>query len=146
MVEGRKQAGFPFESREPVRIGDKEWRENLDRDVTLELLVAGAIDLAHAASAQPLGDSIRPQSIARLQQALRQDLTLGGAVALLVFFAFAMQCMSTVAVVRRETGGWRWPIIQFTYMTALAYFCGLAANAFVSQTSYSQAAMSFFNR
>jgi ferrous iron transport protein B len=56
-----------------------------------------------------------------LQKALRQDLTLGGAVALLIFFAFAMQCMSTVAVVRRETGGWKWPILQFTYMGVLAY-------------------------
>jgi ferrous iron transport protein B len=56
-----------------------------------------------------------------LQKALRQDLTPGGAVALLVFFAFAMQCMSTVAVVRRETGGWKWPILQFTYMGVLAY-------------------------
>ena len=45
----------------------------------------------------------------------------GGAVALLVFFAFAMQCMSTVAVVRRETGGWKWPILQFAYMGVLAY-------------------------
>jgi ferrous iron transport protein B len=45
-----------------------------------------------------------------LQHALQQDLTLGGAVALMVFFAFAMQCMSTVAVVKRETGGWRWPL------------------------------------
>ena len=52
-----------------------------------------------------------------LQDALRSDLDLGGAVALLVFFAFAMQCMSTVAVVRRETGGWKWPAIQFVYMT-----------------------------
>jgi ferrous iron transport protein B len=56
-----------------------------------------------------------------LQKALRQDLTPGGAVALLIFFAFAMQCMSTVAVVRRETGGWRWPILQFAYMGVLAY-------------------------
>jgi ferrous iron transport protein B len=56
-----------------------------------------------------------------LQDALRSDLGLPGAVALLVFFAFAMQCMSTVAVVRRETGGWKWPIVQFSYMTALAY-------------------------
>jgi ferrous iron transport protein B len=56
-----------------------------------------------------------------LQKALRQDLTLGGAVALLIFFAFAMQCMSTVAVVRRETGGWKWPILQFSYMGVLAY-------------------------
>ena len=56
-----------------------------------------------------------------LQQALKQDLTPGGAVALLIFFAFALQCMSTVAVVRRETGGWWLAILQFAYMLALAY-------------------------
>ncbi len=56
-----------------------------------------------------------------LQTALQHDLTLGGAVALLIFFAFAMQCISTIAVVRRETGGWKWPVIQFSYMSALAY-------------------------
>jgi len=56
-----------------------------------------------------------------LEQALRNDLSLGGAFALLVFFAFAMQCISTIAVVRRETGGWKWPILQFSYMGALAY-------------------------
>ena len=44
------------------------------------------------------------------RSALRHDLTPGGAVALLVFFAFAMQCISTIAVVRRETGGWKWPL------------------------------------
>ena len=49
------------------------------------------------------------------------DLTPGGAFALLIFFAFAMQCISTIAVVRRETGGWKWPILQFTYMSVLAY-------------------------
>ena len=63
-----------------------------------------------------------------LQHALQQDLTLGGAVALMVFFAFAMQCMSTVAVVKRETGGWRWPAIQFAYMTGMAYVCAFLAN------------------
>ena len=67
-----------------------------------------------------------------LQEALQQDLTFGGAVALLVFFAFAMQCMSTVAVVKRETGGWKWPAIQFAYMTALAYLGALAANLIFS--------------
>jgi ferrous iron transport protein B len=40
---------------------------------------------------------------------------------LLVFYTFAMQCMSTLAVVYRETKGWKWPIIQLTYMTVLAY-------------------------
>ena len=67
-----------------------------------------------------------------LQEALRQDLTLGGAVALLVFFAFAMQCMSTVAMVRRETGGWKIPILQFTYMGVLAYVAAFMANHLVT--------------
>ncbi len=58
-----------------------------------------------------------------LQQAVHQDLSPAGAVSLLIFFAFAMQCFSTLAVVKRETGGWKWPIFQFSYMLALAY-CG----------------------
>ncbi len=66
-----------------------------------------------------------------LQEALKADLDLGGAVALLVFFAFAMQCMSTVAVVRRETAGWRWPVAQFAYMTLLAYVSAYLANRII---------------
>lgn len=69
---------------------------------------------------------------AGLQKALHSDLTFGGAVALLVFFAFAMQCMSTLAVVRRETGGWRWPAIQFAYMSGLAYVCAFLTNQILS--------------
>jgi len=56
-----------------------------------------------------------------LREALRSDLTPASAFALLVFFALAMQCLSTLAVVRRETGTWKWPALQFAYMTALAY-------------------------
>jgi ferrous iron transport protein B len=67
-----------------------------------------------------------------LQDALREDLTLGGAAALLVFFAFAMQCMSTVAMVKRETGGWTIPILQFTYMGVLAYSAAFVANRMVT--------------
>jgi ferrous iron transport protein B len=62
-----------------------------------------------------------------LQQAIRSDLTPGGAFALLVFFAFAMQCISTIAVVRRETAGWKWPAFQFGYMSALAYVSAFVA-------------------
>ena len=51
---------------------------------------------------------------------------------MLVFFAFAMQCMSTLAVVRRETGGWRWPAIQFAYMTVFAYVFAFLTNRLVS--------------
>ena len=42
-------------------------------------------------------------------------------VALLVWFVYALQCMSTVAVMRRETGSWRWPALALTYLTLIAY-------------------------
>jgi ferrous iron transport protein B len=47
------------------------------------------------------------------------------ALSLVVFYIFAMQCMSTLAVVRKETGGWKWPIIQFFTMTGMAYIAAL---------------------
>ena len=47
--------------------------------------------------------------------------TLAMGISLMLFYAFAMQCMSTVAVVYRETGGWKWPLIQILYMSGLAY-------------------------
>lgn len=56
-----------------------------------------------------------------LRETLRRDWTPLSAIALMVFFVFALQCMSTVAVVRRETGGWKWPAAQFAYMLFLAY-------------------------
>jgi ferrous iron transport protein B len=62
-----------------------------------------------------------------LQAALKRDLTPASSVSLMVFFAFALQCMSTLAVVRRETGSWKWPAAQFAYMGALAYVCAFAA-------------------
>ena len=46
-------------------------------------------------------------------------------ISLMVFFVLACQCMSTIAVVRRESGTWRWPIFMFAYMTALAYGASL---------------------
>ncbi|MFW6348740.1 MAG: nucleoside recognition domain-containing protein, partial [Cyclonatronaceae bacterium] len=67
-----------------------------------------------------------------LQQKLRRDVdpdtgeplyNIWTALSLMIFFALAMQCMSTIAIVRRETNSWKWPIIMFSYMTALAYIC-----------------------
>jgi ferrous iron transport protein B len=43
------------------------------------------------------------------------------AVTLMVFYVFALQCVSTVAIVRRETNGWKWPVFQWLYMAALAW-------------------------
>ena len=67
-----------------------------------------------------------------LQTALHHDMTLGGALALLIFFAFAMQCTSTMAVVRRETNSWKWPAVQFLYMLALAYGAAFVVNHLVT--------------
>ena len=53
--------------------------------------------------------------------------TLATGISLMIFYLFAMQCMSTLAVVRRETRSWKWPLIQLTYMTGLAYIMSLIA-------------------
>ena len=63
-----------------------------------------------------------------LQTALHHDMTLGGALALMIFFAFAMQCTSTMAVVKRETNSWKWPAVQFLYMLTLAWLAAFAVN------------------
>ena len=51
---------------------------------------------------------------------------------LLIFYLLAMQCMSTLAVVKRETGSWKWPIIQLVYMTGLAYLLSFIAYQLLS--------------
>jgi len=64
-----------------------------------------------------------------LQQAKRSDGTpifnTATCASLLVFYILAAQCLSTTAVVRRETNTWKWPLFQIAYMTALAYFAAL---------------------
>ncbi|MEM9460723.1 MAG: ferrous iron transport protein B [Myxococcota bacterium] len=71
---------------------------------------------------------------AELRAALREQVnpktgqpqhTWLSGLALMVFFVYACQCMSTLAVVRRETGGWRWPVFMFVSMTAIAYLAAL---------------------
>jgi ferrous iron transport protein B len=65
----------------------------------------------------------------RMESAQRPDgtpvYTLASGLSLMIFYAFAMQCMSTLAVVRRETRSWKWPLIQLVYMTGLAYLMSL---------------------
>ena len=55
----------------------------------------------------------------------RYDLATG--ISLLLFYVFAMQCMSTLAVVKRETKSWKWPVIQFFGMTFIAYISSFVA-------------------
>ena len=62
----------------------------------------------------------------KLRAAKRPDGTpvysLAAALSLMIFYVLAMQCMSTLAVVKRETQSWKWPVLQFFMMTGLAYF------------------------
>lgn len=67
---------------------------------------------------------------AKMQRATFSDTgekvyTRATGYSVLIFYAFALQCMATVAIVVKETGGWKWPIIQLVYMGALAYFSSL---------------------
>ncbi len=81
------------------------------------------------------------EDIVTLKQKLIEDTnpetgepiyTLATALSLMIFFALAMQCMSTIAIVRRETNSWKWPTAMFVYMSALAYICSLATYQIVS--------------
>jgi ferrous iron transport protein B len=53
--------------------------------------------------------------------------TLASGVSLMIFYLFAMQCMSTLAIVKRETRTWKWPVIQLIYMTGIAYLMSFIA-------------------
>ncbi|RYG04687.1 MAG: ferrous iron transport protein B [Chitinophagaceae bacterium] len=67
----------------------------------------------------------------KMHAATREDgskvYTLATGVSLMIFYVFAMQCMSTLAIVKRETRSWKWPLIQLAYMTGLAYLLSFVA-------------------
>ena len=78
---------------------------------------------------QPLVAESHPlETVAGLVHPHQLEVQDFGAYALMIFFAFAMQCFSTVAIVRRELGSWAWPAAQFAYMGFLAYFGALVTN------------------
>ena len=56
----------------------------------------------------------------------REIFTLPMVLGLMVFYAWCLQCAATVAVIRRETNSWRWPVFAWTYMTGIAYLGALA--------------------
>ncbi len=76
-------------------------------------------------------DENNPTLRQKMQAATNKDgkkvYTLATGVSLMIFYLLAMQCMSTLAIVKRETRSWKWPLIQLAYMTFLAYFMSLVA-------------------
>ena len=94
----------------------------------------GAKEEADAANQSPF------ERYGRLRRQMTDDkfengdhiYTLATGVSLLIFYALAMQCMSTLAVVRRETGSWKWPAFQFLFMSGLAYLAAWLAYTLLS--------------
>jgi len=66
-------------------------------------------------------NTLREKMAAAVRPAGSKVYNLATGLSLLIFYVLAMQCMSTLAVVKRETRSWKWPMIQLSYMTALAY-------------------------
>jgi ferrous iron transport protein B len=62
----------------------------------------------------------------------KKVFNLASGLSLLIFYVFAMQCMSTVAIVFRETGGWKWPLIQLFYMSGLAWLAAYIVYSLLS--------------
>jgi ferrous iron transport protein B len=94
-----------------------------NKDISMALLPAmAAREVAVAAIGTVYSlDASNDQGVQTLQQRLTGRWSLATALAFLAWFVFAPQCISTIAVTRRETNGWKWPIFMVSYLFVLAY-------------------------
>jgi len=77
-------------------------------------------------------ETIKSRMAAELKEGTKKPLfNLASGVSLMLFYAFAMQCMSTLAIVKRETNSWKWPILQLVFMSIIAYIVALGAYQFL---------------
>ena len=78
-------------------------------------------------------ETIKNRMAAELDETSKKPLfNLASGISLMLFYAFAMQCMSTLAIVKRETNSWKWPIVQLVSMTVIAYISALVAYQILS--------------
>jgi ferrous iron transport protein B len=126
---GRSQSDYSIAGRAANGLAVVLKPIGFNRDIALALIPAmAAREVAVAALATTYAvDSADEEAQAQtLGQKLRSSWSLPTALAFLAWFVFAPQCISTIAVVRRETNGWKWPLFMVGYLFALAY---LAAGA-----------------
>ena len=112
-----------------------DWRINvgiLSSLAARETFVATLGQVAAAQSPDDPGASLRGMRVESGPQAGRLLFDAPTIAALLLFFMYALQCMSTVGVLRRETGSWKWPAIAFGYMFVVAWVMALAARTIVA--------------
>lgn len=100
-----------------------------NRDIALSLIPAMAareVAVASLATSYAVAAEDEDQAALALGEQLRSKWSLPTALAFLAWFVFAPQCMSTIAVARRETNGWKWPVFMLLYLFSLAYiFAGI---------------------
>ncbi len=100
-----------------------------NRDIALSLIPAMAareVAVASLATSYAVAAEDEEQAALALGEQLRTKWSLPTALAFLAWFVFAPQCMSTIAVARRETNGWKWPLFMLLYLFSLAYiFAGI---------------------
>jgi len=95
-----------------------------NRDISLALIPAMAareVAVSALATTYAIDNQDESKRDQTLGERLKGSWSLPTALAFLVWFVFAPQCISTIAVVRRETNGWRWPLFMVAYLFALAY-------------------------
>ena len=76
-------------------------------------------------------DTIKSKMAAEVHRDGSKVFTLASGISLLLFYAFAMQCMSTLAIVKRETNSWKWPLVQLFGMSLVAYIAAFIAYQFI---------------
>ncbi|RKN82553.1 ferrous iron transport protein B [Ulvibacterium marinum] len=77
-------------------------------------------------------ETIKTRMAAEVNPRTKKPLfNLASGISLLLFYAFAMQCMSTLAIVKRETNSWKWPMVQLLFMSVFAYIVALIAYQFI---------------
>ncbi|MBS0254053.1 MAG: ferrous iron transporter B, partial [Proteobacteria bacterium] len=100
-----------------------------NRDIALALIPAMAareVAVSSLATTYAVATPDKDQTATALSTQLAHRWSLPTALAFLAWFVFAPQCMSTIAVTRRETNGWKWPAFMLAYLFALAYiFAGI---------------------
>lgn len=112
-----------------------DWRINIGILSSLaarEVFVATLGQVAAAENPEEPAEALRAMTVQDGPDAGRVLFDAPTIAALLVFFMYALQCMSTVAVLRRESGSWRWPLIAFSYMFVLAWAMALVARTIVA--------------
>lgn len=111
-----------------------DWRINVGVLASLSAREVFVATMGQIAAAEDVEEPTEALAAMTVQDGPREGEPLFTApvtAALMVFFMFALQCMSTVGVLRRETGTWRWPVIAFVYMFALAWVFGVLARVVV---------------